>query len=86
VHGSTGASDPPRSDDIGFDDAAIIDLVDAFEPASTRGHGAKIRKLRAQGMSLQAIADELNRLRYPTARGGATWRPSSVHSVLSCAS
>jgi DNA invertase Pin-like site-specific DNA recombinase len=42
----------------------------------------KIRKLRAQGLSLQAIADELNRLRYPTVRGGTTWRPSSVDSVL----
>ena len=42
----------------------------------------KIRRLRAQGASLQAIADELNRLRIPTARGGSTWRPSSVHSVL----
>jgi DNA invertase Pin-like site-specific DNA recombinase len=43
---------------------------------------AKIRKLRAQGLSLQAIADELNRFRYPTVRGGTTWRPSSVTSVL----
>ena len=43
---------------------------------------AKIRKLRAQGASLQAIADELNRLRIPTARGGSKWRPSSVRSVL----
>src|SRR6266540_2118723 len=43
---------------------------------------AKIRRLRAQGGSLQAIADELNRLRIPTVRGGSTWRPSSVHSVL----
>jgi DNA invertase Pin-like site-specific DNA recombinase len=43
----------------------------------------KIGKLRAQGLSLQAIADELNRLRIPTARGGSKWRPSSVHSVLS---
>src|SRR6266545_5840958 len=37
---------------------------------------AKIRRLRAQGASLQAIADELNRLRIPTARGGSKWRPS----------
>jgi DNA invertase Pin-like site-specific DNA recombinase len=43
----------------------------------------RIRKLRAQGRSLQAIADELNRLRIPTARGGSKWRPSSVRSVLS---
>ncbi len=43
---------------------------------------AKIRRLRAQGLTLQAIADELNRLRLPTARGGSSWRPSSVRSVL----
>jgi DNA invertase Pin-like site-specific DNA recombinase len=43
----------------------------------------KVRNLRAQGLSLQAIADDLNRLRYPTARGGSRWRPSSVASVLS---
>jgi DNA invertase Pin-like site-specific DNA recombinase len=49
-------------------------------PASTV---AKIRRLRAQGLTLQTIADELNRLRVPTTRGGSTWRPSSVHSVLS---
>src|SRR6266545_1103196 len=40
------------------------------------------RRLRSQGASLQAIADELNRLRIPTARGGSKWRPSSVHSVM----
>jgi hypothetical protein len=44
---------------------------------------AKIRRLRAQGLTLQAIADELNRLRVPTTRGGSKWRPSSVRSVLS---
>jgi DNA invertase Pin-like site-specific DNA recombinase len=43
---------------------------------------AKIKKLRTQGLSLQAIADELNRLRYRTVRGGLKWRPSSVASVL----
>jgi DNA invertase Pin-like site-specific DNA recombinase len=43
----------------------------------------KIKRLRAQDKSLQAIADELNQLRIPTARGGAKWRPSSVASVLS---
>ena len=43
---------------------------------------AKITKLRAQCLTLQAIADELNRLRVPTARGSSSWRPSSVRSVL----
>jgi hypothetical protein len=43
---------------------------------------AKISRLRAQGVTLQAIADQLNRLRVPTTRGGSKWRPSSVRSVL----
>ena len=42
----------------------------------------KISKLRAQGLSLQAIAEELNRFRVPTTGGGSRWRPSSVRSVL----
>jgi DNA invertase Pin-like site-specific DNA recombinase len=42
----------------------------------------KIKRRRAEGLSLQVIADELNRLRIPTARGGSSWRPSSVRSVL----
>lgn len=42
----------------------------------------KIGSLRAHGLTLQAIADELNRLRVPTAAGAASWRPSSVRSVL----
>jgi hypothetical protein len=38
--------------------------------------------MRASGMTLQAIADELNDSGVPTVRGGARWRPSSVQSVL----
>ena len=38
----------------------------------------RIAGLRAQGMTLQAIADILNREGVPTLRGGAMWRPSSV--------
>jgi hypothetical protein len=33
-------------------------------------------------MTLQAIADELNRDGVPTLRGGAMWRPSSVQAAL----
>jgi DNA invertase Pin-like site-specific DNA recombinase len=36
---------------------------------------------RETGASWQAIADKLNADRVPTARGGATWRPSSVRSA-----
>jgi DNA invertase Pin-like site-specific DNA recombinase len=37
-----------------------------------------IARMRAGGMTLQAIADALNAGGVPTVRGGATWRPSSV--------
>ena len=35
----------------------------------------RIRSLRAEGMTLQAIADRLNRDGVLTLRGGAEWRP-----------
>jgi hypothetical protein len=38
----------------------------------------RIARMRAQGMTLQAIADRLNEEGVPTVRGGAKWRPSSV--------
>jgi DNA invertase Pin-like site-specific DNA recombinase len=49
------------------------------------GDWADIRKriagMRADGMTLQAIADVLNQEGVPTPRGGAEWRPSSVQSA-----
>jgi peptidoglycan hydrolase-like protein with peptidoglycan-binding domain/DNA invertase Pin-like site-specific DNA recombinase len=41
----------------------------------------RIVHMRAQGMTLQAIADVLNAEGVPTLRGGAKWRPSSVQSA-----
>jgi len=41
----------------------------------------RIATMRASGMTLQAIADTLNRERVPTLRGGAKWRPSSVQAA-----
>jgi len=38
----------------------------------------RITMMRSAGMTLQAIADRLNRDRVPTVRGGREWRPSSV--------
>lgn len=38
----------------------------------------RIADLRERGMTLQAIADQLNAEGVPTLRGGAKWRPSSV--------
>ncbi len=42
----------------------------------------RIQAMRSiEGMSLQAIADELNEDGVPTLRGAAKWRPSSVQSA-----
>ncbi|HET6510182.1 MAG TPA: recombinase family protein [Baekduia sp.] len=41
----------------------------------------RIAAMRADGMTLQAIADVLNGEGVPTLRGGAKWRPSSVQSA-----
>jgi len=42
----------------------------------------RIASMRAQKMTLQAIADVLNAEAVPTVRGGAKWRPSSVQAAL----
>ena len=41
----------------------------------------RIAKMRADGMTLQAIADTLNKEGVPTQRGGTKWRPSSVQTA-----
>jgi DNA invertase Pin-like site-specific DNA recombinase len=41
----------------------------------------RIAEMRADGMTLQAIADVLNSEGVPTQRGGAKWRPSSVQTA-----
>jgi DNA invertase Pin-like site-specific DNA recombinase len=41
----------------------------------------RIALMRADGMTLQAIANELNAKGVPTLRGGALWRPSSVQAA-----
>jgi DNA invertase Pin-like site-specific DNA recombinase len=53
-------------------------------PASVADHPElkqRIAEMRAEGMTLQAIADELNADGVPTVRGGAKWRPSSVQAA-----
>lgn len=42
----------------------------------------RIVRMRAAGLTLQAIADELNEAGVPTVRGGVKWRPSSVQAAL----
>jgi DNA invertase Pin-like site-specific DNA recombinase len=41
----------------------------------------RIQVMRAEGFTLQAIADALNADSVPTLRGGNCWRPSSVQSA-----
>ena len=41
----------------------------------------RIAAMRAEGMTLQSIADRLNEEGVPTVRGGALWRPSSVQAA-----
>jgi DNA invertase Pin-like site-specific DNA recombinase len=52
---------------------------------ASAGEWSDIRKrvaaMRADGMTLQAIADVLNEEGVPTPRGGAEWRPSSVQTA-----
>lgn len=42
----------------------------------------RIADMRAQGMTLQGIADQLNAEGVPTVRRGAKWRPSSVQAAV----
>jgi len=42
----------------------------------------RIVQMRNAGMTLQAIADQLNEDGVPTVRGGARWRPSSVQATV----
>jgi len=41
----------------------------------------RIERMRGRGMTLQAIADRLNKEGVPTVRGGSEWRPSSVQAA-----
>ena len=53
-------------------------------PASVANYpqlSERIAAMRTDGMTLQAIADLLNREGVPTVRGGAKWRPSSVQAA-----
>lgn len=42
----------------------------------------RIRRLRDDGMTLQAICDTLNGEGIPTPRGGRVWRPTSLRAIL----
>lgn len=49
--------------------------------ADDPGLSQRIASMRAQGMTLQAIADQLNAEGVPTVRGGTKWRHSSVQAA-----
>jgi DNA invertase Pin-like site-specific DNA recombinase len=49
--------------------------------ADDPGLSQRIAAMRAEGMTLQAIADQLNDEGVPTVRGGAKWRHSSVQAA-----
>jgi hypothetical protein len=49
--------------------------------ADDPGLSQRIAAMRAEGMTLQAIADQLNAEGVPTVRGGAKWRHSSVQAA-----
>jgi DNA invertase Pin-like site-specific DNA recombinase len=59
--------------------------ADAAAPGAGTGSWPRVSKriaeMRADGMTLQAIADQLNAEGVPTPRGGAKWRPSSVQTA-----
>lgn len=55
----------------------------AGRPSSTPQDVAeRIRQMRAEGQTLQAICDTLNGEGVPTPRGGALWRPTSLRAIL----
>lgn len=49
--------------------------------ADDPGLSQRIAAMRSEGMTLQAIADQLNDEGVPTVRGGAKWRHSSVQAA-----
>lgn len=51
-------------------------------PAAT---AARVLALRAQGLTLAAVAEQLTAEGVPTVRGGSRWYSSSVHSTLASA-
>jgi DNA invertase Pin-like site-specific DNA recombinase len=57
------------------------DSDSSAEATETAALHQRIAAMRADGMTLQAIADVLNAEGAPTMRGGAKWRPSSVQSA-----
>jgi hypothetical protein len=95
---ATGAAlvsaEPPldTSTVAGRQTVAVLRELDRAPEAPRRGRpgiasaspdlAERIAALRNNGLSLHAIAAQLNREGVPTPRGGATWRASSVQSAI----
>jgi DNA invertase Pin-like site-specific DNA recombinase len=63
--------------------ARRADGVQLGRPSSTKAEVAKrIRRMRRNGLTLQAICDKLNAQGVETPRGGLVWRPSSLSAIL----
>jgi DNA invertase Pin-like site-specific DNA recombinase len=54
----------------------------ALQPTIQPDLKRHIERMRAAGMTLQAIVDELNDSGVPTVRGGVMWRVSSVQAAI----
>jgi DNA invertase Pin-like site-specific DNA recombinase len=51
-------------------------------PAVPQSVVRRIQRLRARGLSLRAIAEQLNKAGVPTAQGGKQWYAATVRHVL----
>jgi DNA invertase Pin-like site-specific DNA recombinase len=72
----------------GWERARRAEMTSAARSKAAAAHAIpsglrrRIVRMRSAGMTLQAIADQLNDEGVPTMRGGAEWRPSSVQATL----
>jgi DNA invertase Pin-like site-specific DNA recombinase len=72
----------------GWERARRAEMTSAARSKAAAAHAIpsdlrrRIVRMRSAGLTLQAIADQLNDAGVPTIRGGAKWRPSSVQATL----
>jgi DNA invertase Pin-like site-specific DNA recombinase len=72
----------------GWERARRLEMTSAARSKAAVAHAIpsdlrrRIVRMRSAGMTLQAIADQLDEDGVPTIRGGARWRPSSVQATL----
>jgi site-specific DNA recombinase len=66
----------PFGHDLAEDGVALVENAGELETLAT------IRRLRAEGLSLRAIAAELDRLGIPPKQGGPAWKHTAVKKLL----